>query len=166
MRCDLCKNKNKVILYKKSTADLKSQKTAANVVRNIRASETVNIHEQLKSKKKRKKDKNAGLLYSLKKNDDNTAKSVVNLCQKTQTLNIQQKSTIQLKPNISNNKNSNSNANKNNAKLSNRPKAKLKNITQPLPKRNNLLLLANALKANSKQSTSSTQADKLKQMLR
>lgn len=117
-----------------------------------------------KPKKKRKKDKNAGLLYSINK-DDNSAKAVINIKQKIQKLDIQ-------KPSISTISNQHTkkhqNPNKNKPHLQIQSKVNMKNTTkkQPTPKRNNLLQLANALKSKGNPSGSSSQADKLKQLLR
>lgn len=171
--CDLCKNKNKIILYIKSVADFiprKSEKTDTNVLQSNEPMEVVSTSKhQSSSKKKRKKEKNAGLLYSLNKDDVGAARKTVNLCQKTQTLNIQQK--LQNIPNQSINKKTNNNpnrtVNKNKTKVPKGPKLKSKNILHPPTKRHNLLLLADALKAKSNnQSNANSQADKLKQMLR
>lgn len=121
--------------------------------------------EPSKSKKKRKKDKNAGLLYTLKKTYDNNAKTMVNLCQQTQTMNIQKK------PNVSQssiqsiiNKSINQATNKNKSKPNKGQQPK--NLKQPPPKRNALLHLAKALKANNDKSSSNLTNDKLKKMFR
>ncbi|XP_055299579.1 uncharacterized protein LOC129567065 [Sitodiplosis mosellana] len=167
VKCDLCKHKNKVVLYKKSTAEAKpqkeqkteSQKQQKTVVQKIKPIEAARLPHPAPVKKK-KKDKNAGLLYSLKKDDTNSAKKIVNLCQQTQTLNIQKKAIGSNQFN----KNTNQNANKNKRNTPKGPKQKSKNISQPAPRRANIMLLANALKAKSNQSNS--QVDKLKQMLR
>lgn len=126
--------------------------------KNKRPIEPVSESQQVPSKKKRKKDKNAGLLYSLKTNEKTSEKKIVNLCQQTQTLNIQKKTNALNQPNKHLKKNSNKNK-------ANTPNNKVKNKIMLTPKRNNLVLLANALKATSNQSSSS-QTDKLKQMLR
>lgn len=130
------------------------------VVQKTKTIETVNLSHQTTAKKKKKKDKTAGLLYTLNKNDNNATKKMINLCQQTQTLNIQKRVNVTKQFN----KNTQQNANKNKPNTSTGPKQKSKNISQPAPRRNNLLLLANALKAKGSQSNS--QADKLKQMLR
>lgn len=154
--CDLCKNKNKVVLYKKSSTDSKAKESKTEVETDV-PKQSIDLHQKQvpAKKKKKKKDKNAGLIYTLNKTDTNSAKKIVNLCQQTQTLNIQKSA------NISNKFNKNTNKNKTNTTKG--PKQKSKNISQPAPRRN-ILLLANALKAKSNQSNS--QADKLKQMLR
>lgn len=121
---------------------------------------------QKKPKKKRKKDKNAGLLYSMKK-DDNAVKTVTNINQKLQKLNIE-------KPSVSTISNQNTkkhqNANKGKPNLQIQSKVNKKNTAKKgvknFPQRNNLLQLANALKAKSSPSGSNSQADKLKQLLR
>lgn len=160
--CDLCKNKNKIVLYKKSSADSKPKESKTEMEAVVpKPIHSMNVHQQTSAKKKKKKkDKNAGLIYSLNKTNTNSTKKIVNLCQQTQTLNIQKPATISNKFN----KNTNQNANKNKTNATKGSKQKSKNIFQTTPRRNNLLLLANALKAKSNQPNS--QADKLKQMLR
>ncbi|XP_031617516.1 uncharacterized protein LOC116337244 [Contarinia nasturtii] len=169
IKCDLCKNKNKVILYKKSVLESKLQKSETTQTK--RQSELIVTPQQpSSSKKKRKKDKNAGLLYTLKKDEGKTAKKIINLCEQTQTLNIQKKSVVAAahtnQPNKNSQKNGHHTGNKNSNQKGKGPKVKSKkNISQPPPKRNNLLLLANALKAKST-STPNSHTDKLKQLLR
>lgn len=164
VKCDLCKHKNKIVLYKKSSSDTKSKKTQREekiVFQKIKPIEAAKLPPSAPAKKKKnKKDKNAGLLYSLKKDETNSAKKIVNLCQQTQTLQIQKKTPVtnQL------NKNTYKNANKNKMNTQKGSKQKSKNISQSAPRRTNILLLANALKAKSNQSNS--HVDKLKQMLR
>lgn len=160
-------------MYKKSLNESKQQKIDA--IRVSQQNEVLPVPpQQSSSKKKRKKDKNAGLTYSLsnsaplKKDEGKATKKIINLCEQTKTMHIQKKpiiSTIQNQTkNTQNHQNGNKNkVNKNQAAKG--PKVKSKNISQAPPKRNNLLLLANALKAKSAPSSSS-QTDKLKKMLR
>lgn len=123
-----------------------------------------------KSKKKRKKDKNAGLLYSIKK-DDNSVKAVINIKQKLQKLDIQKPSLSTIS---SQNTKKHQNPNKNKPSLQLQSRVNMKNTTKkgakntqkPPAKRNNLLQLANALKSKGNPSGSNSQADKLKQLLR
>lgn len=125
---------------------------------------------QKKPKKKRKKDKNAGLLYSMNK-DDHSVKAVTNIKQKLQNLNIQKPSISKIS-NQNTKKHQNPNKNKPNLQIQskvnmkNTTKKGAKNIPQPSAKRNNLLQLANALKSKGNPSGSNSQADKLKQLLR
>lgn len=119
------------------------------------------------SKKKRKRDKNAGLLYSINK-DDHSVKAVANIKQKLQHLNNK-------KPSLSTPSNQNRKIHQN---LNKQPQIQskvtmkaatakkcVKNHPQSAAKRNNLLQLAKALKTKANQSSTNSQADKLKQLL-
>lgn len=155
-----------MVLWKKLSAEPKPRDFLTDQKKVIetqskRVCETV--AESQPSKKKRKKDKNAGLLYSLDKGSGNSATKIVNLCQQTQSLNIQKRPNAPYQPNKNVHSNLNKNATKNKANKG--PSNKAKNFAQPLPKRSNLLQLANALKTKSNPS-GSNHADKLKQMLR
>lgn len=164
VKCDLCKHKNKIVLYKKSSSDTQPKETQREekiVVQKIKPIEAAKLPPSAPAKKKKnKRDKNAGLLYSLKKDDTNSAKKIVNLCHQTQTLQIQKKTPVSNQPN----KSTNNSANKSKMSTQKGSKPKSKNISQPAPRRTNILLLANALKAKSSQSNS--HVDKLKQMLK
>lgn len=123
-----------------------------------------------KPKKKRKKDKNAGLLYSINK-DDKSVKTVTKINRKLQKLDIQ-KPSISTISNQNTKKHQNVNKNKpslqiqSKVNMKNASKKGAKNISQPTPKRNNLLQLANALKSKGNPSGSNSPSDKLKQLLR
>lgn len=157
IKCKICDSRNKVILWKKS-ADAKKQKLNENKTNPIQNKNIGSSVEppQLQKKKKRKKDKNAGLLFSVVK-DSNTSKQKIVKSQP-------QPSTVQVKLNVPKPFDKKPNKNKNKGKLQNKSKTKTKNIPQPVPKRSSLLQLANALKSKSNQSMSS--GDKLKQLLR
>lgn len=122
------------------------------------------------SKKKRKKDKNAGLLISLKKEHNKPAKKIGHLVQQTQSMAIQKTVTASSQLNksfITNlNKSANKYVKKGKGNVQKGVNKKAKTVAQPKPKRPNLLLLANALKAKSNHSKSNSHEDKLKQMLR
>lgn len=159
--CKLCKTKNKVLLWKKPQI---SKKTSEDKTDEILATNDTKIVERKlpdkalkKPKKKRKKDKNAGLLYSVNK-DDHSVKAVTKIKRKLDNLNIQKKKKKHQAPI------------KSKLLALERPKVN-KKITakkgvKSLPQRNNLLQLANALKSKGSPSGSNSQADKLKQLLR
>lgn len=134
----------------------------ANCNQNKSTNETMNALQPAPSKKKRKKDKNAGLFYSLTK-DTNAVNKIV----KVQPKPHPQAPKIQMNVNLSKqlDKKLNLNANKKKTKTASGAKVKLKNILQPATKRSSLLQLANALKAKTNPSSSS-QGDKLKHLLR
>lgn len=132
---------------------------------------TAEIQPNVSVKKKRKKNKNnnAGLLFTLNK-DDNSVTKVVNISQKMQTMNIQK--TMNVPNHFDKNANQPLSKNKGLPQSQSKGKSKnksakfTKNLSQPAVKRNSILHLANALKAKGSQSGSNSQADKLKQMLR
>lgn len=135
-----------------------------------KVSDTILLEPKNKPKKKRKKDKNAGLLYSIN-TAENSMKVVNNVKQKLQQLNIQ-KSSFSSIPNQNIKRHPTPNKNELNLQIQSKVNIKssakkgAKNVFQPTPKRNNLLQLANALKAKGNQSGSNSQADKLKQLLK
>lgn len=176
----MCAAKNKVPLWKKALALQKSDGAAPETAAAANESKMVvnKVPNELllasiarkTPKKKRKKDKNAGLLYSIDKGD-NSVRAVSNFKQKLQKLNIEKLSasrTLNQNPtkhrNFTKNKPSLQIQSKINLKA-NTKKKRPKNVPQPPAKRNNLLQLANALKANSNQSGATSQADKIKQLL-
>lgn len=159
IKCKLCDSRNKVILWKKS-ADAKKQKLDENKTNPIQnKSIGSSVEQQLQKKKKRKKDKTAGLLFSVVK-DSTSKQNIV----KSQPQPLLQPSTVQLKFNKPKPFDKKPNGNKNKGKLHNKSKTKMKNIPQPVPKRSSLLQLANALKSKSNQPVSSE--NKLKHLLR
>lgn len=167
IKCNLCCNKSKVILWKKSPVETKPSSNETdnvnktNVIRNeAKIKESREVRPLVSSAKKRKKDKNAGLLYSVNKVDNSVKKIDIN--RKMQSLNIQKISNVPFQ--VGKNKKNNNPQNQSKSK-SNRTKV-TKNIPQPAMKRNNLLQLAHALKAKGNPSGSKTSTDKLKQMLR
>lgn len=155
----MCDSRNKVILWKKS-ADAKKRNLDENKSNPIRNKSIGSSVEQLQKKKKRKKDKTAGLLFSVVKDSSTSKQTIV----KSQPQPLLQPSTVQLKFNVPKPFDKKSNGNKNKGKLQNKSKTKMKNIPQPVPKRSSLLQLANALKSKSNQPVSSE--NKLKHLLR
>lgn len=180
VKCKLCNTKNKVLLWKKppTSKQIGEEKAEINLTTNdLNIVENKALETQLsepvfkqKAKKKRKKDKNAGLLYAMNKTD-NSIKAVTNVKEKLQKLNIQ-KPSVSTITNQNTKKSQNTNKNKPNLQIQSKVNMKgaakkgVKNIPQPSVKRNNLLQLANALKAKGNQSGTNSQADKLKQLLR
>lgn len=170
IKCNLCCNKSKVILWKKAPVENKPSLASSNetdiaektnVIRNeTKTEKSREIRPVVSSKKKRKKDKNAGLLFSVNKLDNSVKKVDIN--RKMQSLDIQRTSNVGKSMNQQVNKNKNKNQSKSKTNLA---KA-MKNIPQPAIKRNSLLQLAHALNAKGNQSGSKTSTDKLKQMLR
>lgn len=153
----------KAATSKKISEDKTETELITNESKTIESKAKLEPVSKMKPKKKRKKDKNAGLLYSLNK-DDNSVKAVTNIKQKLQNLNIEKASVSTISnQNTKNHQNPNKNKNKSNL-LKNT--AKKGAIPQPSAKRNNLLHLANALKAKGSPSGANSQVDKLKQLLR
>lgn len=147
-----------MILWKKS-ADAKNRKLDENKTNPIQK-KSIGSSVELQKKKKRKKDKTAGLLFSVVKDSNTSEQKIV----KSKPQPLPQSSTVQVKLNVPKQFDKKPNRNKNKGKLQNKSKSKMKNIPQPAPKRSSLLQLANALKSKSNQSISSE--DKLKQLLR
>lgn len=154
IKCKLCDSKNRVLLWKK-TADAKKHKPQefnANLFQN-KAKETI-VEPSLK--KKRKKDKNAGLLYSMQKDNNDSSKKIAKLLPKPSMVETYIPNLFDRKPKV----------NKNKGKTANGPKTKPKNTPKTAPKRHSLLHLANALKSQSNQPKLNSQEDKLKKLLR
>lgn len=136
---------------------------------------TLDAPSQSSTKKKRNKDKSAGLLYTVNK-DDNSVKKTAQIKQKPQISNVQKKPKKQLvpfehwtqcyRPGHQNPNNKGNLQNERNTKHKQIHTKNTKNMPPPVVKRNCLLQLANALKAKSNPSGSSTQADKLKHLLK
>lgn len=158
-------------LWKKSSTkpqEIESGQREVLETNNKRSCETA--LEPQPSKKKRKRDKTAGLLFTLNKEHSKSVKNLGNLCQQTQSLIIHKTPNASSQPNKSFNINSNKIANKNTIKnkgnVQKGPNKKAKTVVQPPPKRHNMLLLANALKAKSSHPKNNSHEDKLKRMLR
>lgn len=167
----MCNHKNKIILWKKP-AESKKRKSEEDKISRIPIGESTDTLQQ-PPKKKRKKDKSAGLLYtfnklSVKKVAQPCQQKKMDPCKQPSISNVPAKVNVPAKTNVTKEFSrkliQNVPKNKNQAKKQNAPKAKMKNVPQQAPKRNSLLLLANALKAKSSQSGSP--GDKLKQMLK
>lgn len=172
--CKLCKTKNKVLLWKKPQVSKKTSEekidenttiVEAKLIENKPSAKV--LLEPIcnkKPKKKRKRDKNAGLLYSVNK-DDNSVKAVTIVKQKFDKLNIQKPTSTS-----SQNMKKHQAPNKSKSNAPTQSKVKTKNTAKKggksLPQRNNLLQLANALKSQGSSSGSNSPADKLKQLLR
>lgn len=170
--CKLCNTKSKVLLWKKPQISKKISEEE-----NVATNETKTVEKKLPDKlllepdcnknpkKKRKRDKNAGLLYAVNK-DDNSVKAVTNVKLKFDKLNIQKAASTSSNQNIKkhqiHNKGKSNATKQSKVNVKNTPKKGVKS----LPQRNNLLQLANALKAKGNPSGSNSQADKLKQLLR
>lgn len=172
IKCNLCDIKNKVILWKKTqTRDL-SKLNEMNESNNMVLTEVKPVESEpprtKKAKKKRNKDINAGLLYSLQK-DTNSVKTLVNINQKLQTLNIEKTKSTPIQPKITLQQSKKNSPKPPKQSILNPKKSSckiVKNISQPMGKRSNLLQLANALKSKGYQSNSKSSADKLKQLLK
>lgn len=161
IQCDLCKNRKKIILWKKS-ADFNDERVQRQnkqmAVKPIEQPMIIfdnvphDVTDHASKKRKHKKDKTAGLLYTINKNDKQLQKVVET--RKTGTALIAPASKK---------------AGKNKSKLTTsggqKPKVKMANVMAPshISKKPSILQLANALKKKNAEPT--TTAEQLKKML-
>lgn len=157
--CGLCKNRKKIVLWKKSS-DLNEErpqrpnkpKAVEPTQQSVMILDTMSwdATDSTSKKRKHKKDKTAGLLYTMNKDD----KQVQKVVQK-QKANI-----VAVAP-------KKAGKNKSNTTLggAQKPKVKMTNLMAPshILKKPSILQLANALKKKNAEPT--TTADKLKKML-
>lgn len=140
-----------------------------NIMKYKPSNETIfHAPSELSTKKRRKKDKSAGLLYTVNK-DDNSVKKTGQIIQKLQISNIQKKSIVPSQSYKTAHQSPGTRGklqNQTNTKHKKIQTKHMKNVALPVVKRNTLLQLANALKSKSNQSGASSQTDKLKQLLK
>lgn len=162
IKCNLCGNKNKTMLWKKYAHEITKEKLElphkiiAQEKQDV-AKSSDSLHKPTK-KKRRKNDKNAGLLYTSKEETKRVFKEPTFSTMKCKPAELTAKLQKMKFPNI------NMNADK--KKKKNQSLSSQNILVHQKQKRNSLLQLANALKTKDYQQNSSSNNDKLRQLFK